>query len=182
MNLAPNNNLNNKINILIWNIQSIRNYTKKIFLTQLLYDKDIHIALIQETFLIQDEKLYIKGYLIFRSDGTNHRKGVLVLISTALICDKYTIYKDKSGRFIKIKLKTQENKQITISNIYTEPDMKNHIEIIPEEILQADIIAGDLNNMETNLEKNGIYQTKSIGHLKEKVKQPKGTSDHYILI
>jgi len=60
--------------------------------------------------------------------------------------------------------------------------MKNHIEIIPEEILKADIIAGDLNNMETNLEKNGIYQTKSIGHLKEKVKQPKGTSDHYILI
>ena len=47
MNLAPNNNLNNKINILIWNIRSIRNYTKKIFLAQLLYDKDIHIALIQ---------------------------------------------------------------------------------------------------------------------------------------
>jgi len=60
--------------------------------------------------------------------------------------------------------------------------MKNHIEIIPEEILQSDIIAGDLNNMETNWEKNGIYHTKSIGHLKQKVKQPKGTSDHYILI
>ena len=60
--------------------------------------------------------------------------------------------------------------------------MKDHIEIIPKEILQADTIAGDLNKMSTNMDTNGVYHTKNIGNLKKKINQPKGTSDHYILI
>ncbi len=91
-------------------------------------------------------------------------------------------FKDDRGRFIKVKLKTPDDEYITISNIYIEPDMKDHIEIIPQEILQADIIAGQLNKMSTNMDINGVYHTKNIGHLKKKINQPKGISDHYILI
>ena len=69
-----------------------------------------------------------------------------------------------------------------MANIYIEPDIKDHIEVIPKEILQADTIAGDLNKMSTNMDINGVYHTKNIGHLKKKITQPKGTSDHYILI
>ena len=60
--------------------------------------------------------------------------------------------------------------------------MKDHIEIIPQEILRADIIAGDLNKMSTSMDINAVYHTKNIGNLKKKINQPKGTSDHYILI
>lgn len=151
-------------------------------LPQLLLEEDIHIAMLQETFLTQDDKIYIKGYRIFRSNGQTHRKGVAILIAENLICDKYITYKDNQGRFIKIKLKTPEDKHITISNIYIEPDMKNHPEIIPEEILEGDIIGGDLNKMEINMDKDGVYQTKNIGNNKKRIQQPKGTSDHYILI
>ena len=80
----------------------MRNYTKRLFLTQLLIEEDIHIAMIQETFLTQDDKIYIKGYRIFRSNGQAHRKGVAILISESSICDKYITYKDNQGRFIKI--------------------------------------------------------------------------------
>ena len=160
----------------------MRNYTKRLFLTQLLYDEEIHIALIQETFLTDDEKIYIKGYKIYRSNGISHRKGVAILIAENLLCDKYITYKDNQGRFIKVKLKTPNEKHITISNIYVEPDMKNHPEIIPEEILEADIIGGDLNKMDTNMENDGVYQVKNIGEIKIRKQQPKGTSDHYILI
>ena len=61
-------------------MQSIRNYTKRLYLTQLLYEENIHIALIQESFLTNDDKLYIKGYKVYRSDNTTHRKGVIILI------------------------------------------------------------------------------------------------------
>ena len=180
----PNSNKNNinKIKILIWNTQGLNNYTKRLYLINLLYEEDIHIALLQETHLTNKEKMYIKGYKIFRSDGINHRKGVATLISTTLICDKYKIYEDDHGRFLKTKLKTPEGKETTISNIYTEPTMKEHIEIIPEAILNGDIIGGDLNKMDTSMKKDGVYQTNNIGKLTKRIEQPKGSSDHYILI
>ena len=59
-----NNKIKNNKNILIWSIKSIRNYIKRLFLTQLLYEKNIHIALIQELFLTNDDKLYIKDYKV----------------------------------------------------------------------------------------------------------------------
>ena len=58
----------------------MRNYSKRLFLTQLLIEEDIHIAMIQEIFLTQDDKIYIKGYQIFRSKGQAHRKSVAILI------------------------------------------------------------------------------------------------------
>jgi len=59
--------------------------------------------------------------------------------------------------------------------------MKNHVEIIPQQILESDIVGGDLNGMDTNMERIGVYQARNIGILKQKIKQPKGTSDHFIL-
>ena len=79
--------------------------------TNLLYEENIHIAFLQETHYETKEKMYIKGFKIFRSDGHNHRKGVATLISTNLICNKYITFKDGEGRFLKIKIKTPEGKE-----------------------------------------------------------------------
>ena len=62
---------------------------KRIYLTQTLYTKDIQIALIQETMLKDEDKWYIKGYKIYRSNNPEHRKGVVILCSTELICQTY---------------------------------------------------------------------------------------------
>ena len=81
-NYSKNSNKinNNKIKILLWNSQGLKNYTKRLYLTNLLYKENIHIALLQETHYETNEKMYIKGFKIFRSDGHNHRKGVANLI------------------------------------------------------------------------------------------------------
>ena len=121
------------INILIWNVKSIGNFTKKKYLTQTLYTKDIHIALIQETMLKDEDKWFIKGYKIYRSNATEHRKGVAILVSTELLCQTYIVYKDNIGRFLKIKIKSDNGKEYTIACAYVEPTMEHHPEIVPNE-------------------------------------------------
>ena len=37
------------------------NYTKRLFITQIQKEEDIQVALLKETFLTQDDKIYIKG-------------------------------------------------------------------------------------------------------------------------
>ena len=101
-----------------------KNETKRLNLTNLLYEENIHIALLQETHYKTKETMYIKGFKIFRSDRHNYRKGVATLIATNLIWDKYKTFKDEEGRFLKTKIKTSEGKETTIANIYTEPTMK----------------------------------------------------------
>ena len=133
---------------MIWNVKSIGNFTKKKYLTQTLYTKDIHIALIQETMLKDEDKWYIKGYKIYRSNATEHRKGVAILVSTELLCQTYIVYKDNIGRFLKIKIKSDNGKEYTIACAYVEPTMEHHPEIVPNEIKEADIIGGDFKDQE----------------------------------
>ena len=45
--------------------------------------------------------------------------------------------------------------------------MKEHIEIIPEEILNSEIIGGDLNKMNTSKTEDGVYQTFNAGTYKK---------------
>ena len=79
-------------------------------------------------------------------------------------------------------MKTPEGKETTIANIYTEPTMKEHKEIIPEEILNSEIIGGDLNKMNTSMTADGVYQIFNTGKLLKRINQPKGSSSHYIFI
>ena len=58
-NKAINNK--QKINIMVWNCNSLRTYTKSSYLIEQLLNNDIHIALIQETMLNENHKIYIKG-------------------------------------------------------------------------------------------------------------------------
>ena len=67
---------------LIFNCRSIRDYYKKIMLVDILRSNEIDIALLQETFLIAEDKFYIGGYKIYRADNQIRRKGVAILINT----------------------------------------------------------------------------------------------------
>ena len=74
-NKIKTNNIKQNINIMIWNCNSLRNYTKHTFLIEQLLVNNIHIALLQETMLNEYHKIYIKGYKIYRSNSIDNRKG-----------------------------------------------------------------------------------------------------------
>ena len=89
---------------------------------------------------------------------------VAVLRNAELICQTYITYKDNLGRFIKIKIKTNNVKEYTIICAYTEQTKEQHPEIIPPEIKEADIIGGDINQMNTELKKiPNVYHVMDTG-------------------
>ena len=67
--IEKNQSNNSSVKILIWNINSMRDFTIKCFLIQQLYNNNIDIALINETMLNKSDKLYIRGYKIYRADA-----------------------------------------------------------------------------------------------------------------
>ena len=167
--------------ILLWNINSLRDFTKRSYLVQQLYENQIDIALLNETMLTNDNSVFIKGYKIFRSDGKG-RKGVAILVNKILKCDSFKISADEEGRHIQIKLKQYDN-EITIATAYVEPDSCHISDILPHYLTQADIFAGDLNKMQSGLKiTNNVYHIKNIGELSEKIEVIKKISDHPILI
>ena len=57
--------------------------------------------------------------------------------------------KTQEGRYLKLKIKSKkENTELTISNIYLEPDKQNSVEeLIPEGVRNSDYVGGDFLNI-----------------------------------
>ena len=129
--------------------------------------------------LNQQDKFFIKGYKIYRSNKQTRRKDVAVLLSTILKYKSYIINENTQGRYVKVKLTNEEtNKQVTISSIYV-----HNKSIIPEEIWDSHILGGDLNKMSSNLPIiERIYYIKNVITHKETIRVPNKISDHPILI
>ena len=107
-------------------------------------NNDIDIALLQETFLIEKDKLYIDGYKIYRADNQIRRKGVAILISTKIDVESTKLAADPNGRYVKVRIKNRANMQsTTIASIYLEPE--GNLDSINETAFNADIIGGYLN-------------------------------------
>ena len=79
---------------------------------------------------------------------------------------------------IKISAKSKDiDTPVNISSIYLEAD--GNLNNIPEEIFDSDIIAGDLNQAEAGLIKDGIYHYKGIEKI-QTIQINKRISDHDI--
>ena len=87
----------NKLRILVWNVRSIKDWTKKKFLSSLLQNHEIDIAFIQETFLSPTDKWFIRGYRIIRSDNFSRRKGSAILINEQLNVSVRRLLSDQEG-------------------------------------------------------------------------------------
>ena len=171
----------NEIKILIYNCRSIRDYMKKIFLLDLLRNFDIDVALLQETFLIEEDKFYLEGYKIFRADNQIRRKGVAILINNKLDVDSTKLAADPNGRFIKVRIKNRDDiNYTTISSIYLEPegDLLN----INDIALESNIFGGDMNNANTDFDRKGVFHLKNIIIEDEIQFENKYLTDHPILI
>ena len=71
-------------------------HTKKLFLIETMIVNKIHIALIQETMLNDKDKMYIKGYLIYRSNS-EFRRGTAIMVSNMINAQTYIIMKSLEG-------------------------------------------------------------------------------------
>ena len=170
----------NRMRILIWNIRSIKDWLKKKYLSSQLHNNEIDIAFIQETFLAPNDKWYIRGYKIIRSDNYSRRKGTAILINEQLdVCVRRLLI-DKEGRYVKISLIdniTRSNRTLTCA--YLEPN--GSLGYLEDGVLGSDYIAGDLNQHCSNLASDGVYHLKNLT-ITDKIKVPNILSDHEILV
>lgn len=70
--------MDNTLNIIQWNAQSI--VSNRLVLTNFLYNNNIHIAIISETWLKPiNQNFKIRGYNIERNDIGNKHNGVAII-------------------------------------------------------------------------------------------------------
>ena len=78
----------------------------------------------------KDEKLYIKGYRIYRADEMQHGKGTAILVSNLVEADMDKISQSNNGRYVTVNLRRRTSTtETTIESI--EPDMEIEVQIIP---------------------------------------------------
>ena len=79
----------------------------------------------------KDEKLYIKGYRIYRADEMQHGKGTAILVSNLVEADMDKISQSNNGRYVTVNLRRRTSTtETTIASI--EPDMEIEVQIIPQ--------------------------------------------------
>ena len=88
---------------------------------------------------------------MFFSHGTNHSKGVMILINPSLECKIEKCITDKNGRFIILKLSFDEQ-SIVLFNIYAPNDVQQQLkffstlnQLLQEFAEEKILIAGDFN-------------------------------------
>ena len=130
----------NELNVMIMNTRTIRDYLKRILVMDLLRNKEVDIAFVNETFLLKTDKLYLEGYKIFRDDNCiQRRKGVAIIINRNLNINIQRIAADPNGRFVKVRIQNRETSEtLTCSCVYLEPN--GDINDINKIIFASDVI------------------------------------------
>ena len=167
-----------KLQTLIWNVRSLNDVTKRLYLADIISNNTPDIVILLETFLLDDFNLYIRNYKTYKTRNIIKRKGIAILIHKNIIASITQIANDVNGRYIKLSLNSGQGKTYTLSGIYLEPNGNN--DVIPEEIYESDVIIGDLNNFESGLDKYNVYHYKNIKINSEIIVNNK-ISDHNIL-
>ena len=81
------------------------------------------MTFLQESFLINDDKMYISGWWIFRADADIRRKVLCILIWTDWNVTITTLMRDAYRRYLKLRVKEfSMQTSLTFDCIYLEPD------------------------------------------------------------
>ena len=97
-------------------------------------DFKTNIYFLQETYSdLKDENIWKNewGGEIFFSHGTNHSKGVCILINPAFHCQVDYCYSNNSGRIVLIMI-TFGSQKLTLCNIYAPTNQTNQLEFMQE--------------------------------------------------
>lgn len=79
------NKKGNTFKILIWNAKSLYQHVKKLFLIDILRNENPEIVIVSETFLLDDDSLYIEGFKTYKTRNVKRRKGFCILISKNIL-------------------------------------------------------------------------------------------------
>lgn len=136
-----------QVNIVQWNAQSL--ISSKQLLTQFLYDNNIHVALISETWLKSHHRFNIRGYTIERNDLGNKHNGVAILIRNSIDYTKIDTDFDDCLQNICVRIKIRD-KDISLVSLYcpknsNPPFDKDKFDALVQSIPSPFLFCGDFN-------------------------------------
>lgn len=136
----------NKIKIAAWNSQSIYNKIGEV--EDFTQKHNIDILMLNETWLKNNKKIYIKGFKCIRKDRKNENGGgVAILIKNSYRFNVETLNTITSIEHLTISIKNTNNEEIYLTSLYNRPQNKLNIFELEEICKQKNkiIIAGDFN-------------------------------------
>ena len=163
-----------KCSFLTLNVRGLKNRIKRKSIFSYLKDQNCNFYLLQETFSEpKDEAIWKNewGGDVFFSHGTNHSKGVCILVNPSLATKVENTYKDIDGRIIAIDVICNDV-SFSICNVYapTSHQLQGKFLQILNEFLTSNlnitqlIVGGDWNVTLENIDKRGGTQWKQTAY------------------
>ena len=145
--------------------KELRNQVKRRSIFCFLKDQNCEACFLQETYSEpNDETIWRNewGGVIFFSHGSNHSKGVCILINPSLNCTFENSHKDQNGRIVSVDVCLDESK-FSLCNIYVPNDQKQQQEflhdlstyLISNTDIGGVIVGGDWNITLQAIDKRG---------------------------
>ena len=136
------------------NVRGLNNSIKRRKIFKWLHRQNAHCCFLQETFSTEQSINVWRsewGGNIFYSHGSNHSKGVMILVNPRYQLEVIRSTKDKNGRSIILEIKL-DNQNLVLANVYAPNDITQQIKFF-QELNQALnsypdnnlIIGGDFN-------------------------------------
>ena len=148
------------------NVRGLRNREKRRSIFAYLKNQKANVYFLQETFSnSSDEKIWAAewGGQIFCSHGSDHSKGVCILIKPNSTLHADIVELDTNGKFIILRLKTQGETSLNVVNVYAPTDNREQTEFLDsfsKKIISLTdtsnlVIADDWNTTLSPLDKQG---------------------------
>ena len=148
------------------NVRGLRNREKRRSIFVYLKSQKANVYFLQETFSnSNDEKIWAAewGGQIFYSHGSDHSKGVCILIKPNSTLHADIVELGTNGRFITLRLKTQGETSLNVVNVYAPTDNREQSEFFDsfsKKIISLTdtsnlVMAGDWNTTLCPLDKQG---------------------------
>lgn len=140
------------LNIVQWNAQSI--ISNRHSLTQFLYNNNIHIGIISETWLKPHHKFNVRGYSFERNDCGNKHNGVGILIRNDIHYNKINTVFDDSMQNICVRIDVN-GKKLSVVSFYSPTNCcpafdGRKLDSLIKSIPSPMIFAGDFNAHHTS--------------------------------
>lgn len=137
-----------------FNSNSLTSDVKKIEFKQFLCSKNVHVALVSETFFKTDTYFQINGYKIFRNDDDVHRGGgTAIFVKECMKCEQVSLPSSDSFAFPTGVRLFFLNSMITFISVYVPNNVLNISHTDISRMLNVDdsvFMAGDWNARSIN--------------------------------
>ncbi len=168
--------------LVLWNCRSKREPVKREYLRNIMLLENASLGLINETFMIKEDRLFVRDFRNYRADNTVRRRGVAVLVRKQLDAKTEIIEKDKGGIYIKISLTDPVTRHSrTFATCNGGFDVNENFSV-PEHVLCSDLVTGDMNSHASGLLRKGVYHHSSNLRFVGEIQVPTNMSDHNVLI